>query len=720
MKNSVFLIVTLLLLFYFSIPVEAQKTNIDSLKQVVKNADEDTVVVEALLSLGEYSAENPDKQLIYLNQAIKIAEKADYKLGVAKAYSILGILYTNRSDFVKAVEYLDKSTKLFKELDVKDMEVATLGNMGNVYCYQGDFEKGLECFLDALDVMYELGDKSWIATAKNNIGSVYVYLDEDSLAMVYYKDAFSVYKEINDENGMSLALGNIANVYNEKGQHKKAVDYYLQAVKIDEKNNNIQQLGINYTNLATAYGDLKEDANAIKYYEKALSVFNTLGNKNGLSVTYLTLSYFYRDLEKYKISRENLKKSFEITREIGAKHTLMKIYEAFAYLDSVDGKFLSAYENIKKYTQLKDTIYKSEKSEQIAEMQTKFDTEQKEKENELLKEKNAKNELLNQRKNIIILSVSGILFLVLILGVIVVRTSRIRKKINKELQEKNFEINQQKEEIITQNETLHQQNIKIEKSHKKITDSINYARKIQEAMLPSKVLINQFLPENFIFFKPRDVVSGDFYWLKEINSHLVITVADCTGHGVPGAMVSMLGMSLLNDIVNNESIIQANQVLEELRKRIKISFKQTGNIDEQKDGMDLALCVINLKTKVMQYSGANIPLYHFRDEELIVYKPVANPIGISHKEVPFENINIELQKDDIFYMFSDGIIDQFHHITNKKLKSRGLKSFLQKIHNKSMSEQFSEFEAFYNEQTGGDVNNQTDDILFMGFKISRL
>ena len=711
-----------ILFLFFNVPksLEAQGVNLDSLKQVIKDADEDTVIVEALLSLGEYSTENPNEQLVYLNQAIKISKKSDYEFGTAKAYAILGILYTNKGDFEKAIEYLEKSTKLFKKLDVKDMEVATLGNMGNVYCYQGDFEKGLECFLDALDVMYELGDQSWIATAKNNIGSVYVYLNDDSLAMVYYKDALSIYKEIKDENGMSLALGNIANVYNEKGQHKKAAEYYLQAVKLDEKNNNIQQLGINYTNLATAYGDMKDNKNAIKYYEKALSVFKTLGNKNGLSVTYLTLSYFYRDLKKYNKSRKNLKQSYNITKEIGAKHTLMKIYDEFAFLDSVDGNYFSAFENMKKYTQLKDTIYKSEKSEQIAEMQTKFNTEQKEKENELLKEKNAKNELINQRKNILIFSVFGILFLVLILGIIVVRTSRMRKRVNKELQEKNFEINQQKEEIVTQNEILHQQNIKIEKSHKKITDSINYARKIQEAMLPSTILINQFLPENFIFFKPRDVVSGDFYWLKEIKNHLIITVADCTGHGVPGAMVSMLGMSLLNDIVNNEHTIQASQVLEELRDRIKKSFKQTGNMNEQKDGMDLALCVINLETKMMQYSGANIPLYHFKDQELIVYKPVANPIGISYKEIPFKNVNIKLQKDDVFYMFSDGIIDQFHHITDKKLKSSGLKLFLQKIQTKSMREQISEFEILYDEQTGGNANNQTDDILVMGFKISYL
>ena len=350
-------------------------------------------------------------------------------------------------------------------------------------------------------------------------------------------------------------------------------------------------------------------------------------------------------------------------------------------------------------------------------MQTKFDTERKEKENELLKEKNVRNELINERKNILIFAIAGLLILMIFIGLNIVRTSRLRKRINKELKEKNFEINQQKEEIETQNDILNQQNEKIERSHKKITDSINYASRIQEAMLPAKLVIDQFLPENFIYYKPRDVVSGDFYWIKEVKNQLLIVTADCTGHGVPGAFVSMLGMALLNEIVHHETITHANEVLEELRNRVKSSLRQTGTMDEQKDGMDLALCAINLETEVMQYSGANIPLYHYRNGELSVFKPVSNPIGISHKEVPFENHEIQLQSDDMFYMFSDGIIDQFHYDSKEKFKITGLKNLFERINMMPMSEQHKEMAKTYKEW-GGNDENQTDDILVMGFKIT--
>ncbi len=717
MKFIKITIIAIFFVIFFFSTVNAQKDDIvDSLLQVVNKTEEDSLKVEALIYLGELSSSDPNKQLEYYSQALDYSFKKNYKLGIAKSYISFGVYYTNQSEFEEAIEYLNKASEVFKELGVKDMEIAALGNLGNIYCYQGDFNKGLECFLDALEVMNELGNKNWIATAKNNIGSIYVYLKEDSLALQYYEDALSIYEEVNDEKGMSLSLGNIGNVYNEREDHNLAIEYYLKAIKLDEKIQNIQQLGLNFTNIAAAYGDIGDKENAIKYFEKAISVFKKLGNKNSLAITYLTLSYYYRDLNKFNKAKRYVNLSYEISKELGAKHTLMKLYKEKSFYDAKDGKYFLALENYKKFSNLKDTIYKTEKSEQIAEMQAKFDVEQKEKENELLKEKNAKIELINARKNILIFSGIGLVLLMLIIGVIILRTSRLLRRTNLELKEKNFEINQQKEEIVAQNELLHVQNVKIEKSHNKITSSINYAKRIQEAMLPSNEIIQEFMPEHFIFFKPRDIVSGDFYWVKKIKNYLIIVVADCTGHGVPGAMVSMLSMSLLNDIVIQGNITEASQVLEELRLKMKQSFKQTGSSDEQKDGMDLALCAINLETNELQYSGANIPLYQYRNNELIIYKPVPNPIGISYKEIPFKNENIKLEKGDVFYMFSDGIVDQFHHVTNKKFKAAGFRKVLAEINSQPMDEQKDRIDKLYNEWVG-DIKNQTDDILVMGFKV---
>jgi serine phosphatase RsbU (regulator of sigma subunit) len=285
------------------------------------------------------------------------------------------------------------------------------------------------------------------------------------------------------------------------------------------------------------------------------------------------------------------------------------------------------------------------------------------------------------------------------------------KQQNKKLIEDLKKANQNLEQkVIQRTKQIEQQKIEI-------TDSIHYASRIQSALLPPDEDLGRLLPSYFVLNKPRDIVSGDFYWIKEVKDHLLIVAADCTGHGVPGAFVSMMGMALLNDIVTDENVTKANQVLEELRKRVKSSLKQTGMIDEQKDGMDMALCAINLKTEVMQFSGANIPLYLHRNGEINVFKPVSNPIGISHKEIPFENQVIELKTGDLFYMFSDGLIDQFHHHTKEKFKTIRLNDLINNIHELPLSQQYEAFEKTYTEWTGN-PDNQTDDILVMGFRIT--
>lgn len=707
--------ILLLTLILSKFNANSQQAKIDSLVQIISSTKIDTVSIKSRLYLAEL-IEDSEKQIEHINKALKFSEKINYKKGIAKAYSQMGVYYTNKGDFDVAVKFLNKSLSLFKELGIKEKEAAALGNMGNIYCYKGDYDKGLECFLSVLDVMNELNNKSAIATVKNNIGSLYIYLDNDSLALKYYKEAYAIFDNINDEGGMSLTLNNLANVYNADKKHKRAIEYFHKSITLSEKNGNIQQLGLSYTNIAMAYEKIGDNKNAMKYFEKAISVFKKIGNKNNLAITYLNLSYFYRDTKDYLKAKKYVNLSNEISKEIGAKHTIMKVYKELAFYDSEEGNYSSALENYKMFSDMRDSIFKIEQSEQIVEMQTKFDTQQKEKENELLKEKNAKNELQNARKNILIISGIILVIFLLTIGFIIQRISHLRKKGNIRLKEKNAEISQQKEEISAQNELLNIQNEKINKSHIKIKSSITYAKRIQDAMLPSIDVIDNILPENFIFFEPCDIVSGDFYWVKKTKGHIVIVVADCTGHGVPGAMLSMLAMSLLNDVVNNENITQANQVLEKLRLKIKKSLNQVGEIDEQKDGLDMALCTINLETNTMQYSGANIPLYHYRNGELIIYEPVPNPIGINYKEFPFKNKVIQLKKNDVFYMFSDGIVDQFHPTTKKKFKPSGLRTALSNIHKLPMKQQKNEISKLYIEWTGS-KNNQIDDILFLGFRI---
>ena len=277
------------------------------------------------------------------------------------------------------------------------------------------------------------------------------------------------------------------------------------------------------------------------------------------------------------------------------------------------------------------------------------------------------------------------------------------------IEEKNTELEAQNEQITTQRDMLSSQN-------QSISESILYAKRIQTAVLPQQAYIDEILPENFILYRPRDVVSGDFYWVRQINQYIVIAVADCTGHGVPGAIMSMLGISFLNEIVQKREITQACQVLNELRKQIKQALKQTGKEGAVEDGMDMALCVFDTKTNKVQFAGANNPLYFVQNDELIEIQPDRMPIGFYPNEKPsFTNREIQLNEGDIFYLFTDGFMDQFGGEKGMKFKATNFQKILTENHNKPMQIQKEKLELELNTWMKG--YEQTDDILVMGVRI---
>lgn len=292
----------------------------------------------------------------------------------------------------------------------------------------------------------------------------------------------------------------------------------------------------------------------------------------------------------------------------------------------------------------------------------------------------------------------GLLGLTLIYFIVISYTRYLRAVIK----EKTAEIREQKDEIEKQNE--------------EITASIKYAERIQKAVVPSYERASELLPEHFVLWRPRDIVSGDFWWMTQKNGKVVIVAADCTGHGVPGAFVSMLGVSFLNEIVNKMEHIKANEILNQLRYHVKTTMKQTGKEGEAKDGMDLALVVLDLSDNKIQYSGAYNPLYLIRNDELIEFKADRNPIGIYIKELDsFTNHEIEVQKGDTIYIFSDGYVDQFGGEKGHKFKSKQFKELLLSIQKQSMLEQEMILDQTIDDWRG--EFEQVDDIIIVGIRI---
>lgn len=258
-----------------------------------------------------------------------------------------------------------------------------------------------------------------------------------------------------------------------------------------------------------------------------------------------------------------------------------------------------------------------------------------------------------------------------------------------------------------QNELLRQR--------KELTDSLSYASYIQSALMPSREEWNRFLPESFIYYNPREIVSGDFYWLKKSKETLSIVVADCTGHGVPGGFMSVMGISFLNEIFSKGSAISAKNALNQLRERVMKALHQTGGFAEPKDGMDISLCIINLETHEMQYAGANQSIYLIRNKKLQEFKGDLMPIGIAGlQERSFTNHVIQLNPKDIIYMFTDGFADQFGGAGNKKFKYPAFRQLLLDMHAipiKKQGERIAEtFDSWKRDFM------QVDDVLITGFK----
>ena len=318
-----------------------------------------------------------------------------------------------------------------------------------------------------------------------------------------------------------------------------------------------------------------------------------------------------------------------------------------------------------------------------------------------------------EKQKLVIYFVILALVLVSFLGYYIYRGYKIKKEANIKLEEKNRTISRQKDEIEKQRDLAAAQRDQIAYQKKHITDSIMYAKRIQTALIPSLELFSDKL-EHFVLYKPLAIVSGDFYWVSTQQNLQIIIAADCTGHGVPGAFMSMLGVTMLNEIVSGKHVVMPDQIIEELRNGIIKALNQQENEDSVKDGMDIAICVVDFSKNILYFSGANNPLYLVRGGELIHYRADKMPVAIHYKMTPFTLHTIELQKGDAFYIFSDGYADQFGGPKEKKYMTSQLKETIVSMANEPMLKQGEKLSEIFEEWRG--ENPQVDDVTLIGVR----
>ena len=689
---------------------------------MVATTDNDSVKVESLLALSRiFLSKNLQQSIDYGKQAVDLANKNGSLHQQSWSLTTLGAAYYYSGDYKQALESWKASVDIIKireeqapdsvsRSQLTDQRALLLNNIGVVYKTMGEYDKAIEYYQENLRLQEQIGNTLQEAQARTNIANVYFAFEIDfEKALEEYKRSLELFQkghrekpdDIRGIRGLAQTYMNMGIVYKELDSLDRALenfelslDYYTglddrAGIASVQRNIGVVQL------MGGAYNE------ALEAVRRSLAYYREIGQRKEEAEDLKNLGKIYYRMKRYPEALDYLNQSLEIAKQLNLKRYMYDTYRDISNVYRDMGDYHLALENYELYTVLKDSSIREENLNQISEMETKYETERVERENELLNTQNALQVARVKRQRIFLISVIGISVIILGFGFLVYRQYQEKKRANILLEEQNIEIKQQRDQIFQQKQ--------------EITDSILYASRIQNAVLPPDSMLSK-LREHFILYKPRDIVSGDYYWMTLKDNKTVVVAADCTGHGVPGAFMSMLGISFMNEIVNKSDTTQANEILNHLRSDVISSLGQTGVTGETQDGMDLALCVIDTDAMQIQFSGAYNPLYLIRNDELTEYKSDKMPIGI-HKEKndPFSNHEIKIRKGDALYMFSDGYVDQFGGARQKKFMTKNFKELLLRINKKTMKEQREILDRTLLEWMG-DVD-QIDDILVMGLRV---
>ena len=643
---------------------------------------------------------NYDKAEEYNLEALKYFEKEDIRDGMAVCYNNLGILYHNRNDYSRAREYYSKSLSLNRLLGRKSGEATSLFCIGGLYENQAKYDSALHYYLRAQEISESIYDQKLIAYGKVSLGNVYFRMDNYPLSMKYHEEAIEIYQKSDNSYGLLktyTALGQTAEMTDSMAL---AIWFYKKAMKFAEALESTDDEATISFFLGQLYENSGKSDSAKISYTKACELYRLTESRENTALSLVALARLANYDYNFTGAKKMLEEALAIAEEINSAKAGVEIFRELSMTYSGLKDFRKAFRYLNRSSQLKDSLMTVEKQRQIIELQTQYETDKKEKENVILRKD---REILQTTRNSLI---TGALLLVIIV-LVIFRSLRIKKRDNRKLKEQRDEINQQKDIV--------------EKQKTSITDSIRYAKRIQSAMLPPDDILSQYLPDSFILYLPRDIVSGDFYWIRKPDeTKVLICVADCTGHGVPGAFMSMLGMSLLNDIISvNNTLICRNEfrpsdILNELRERIKGSLRQTGREGEARDGMDLSLCLIDKVSGQLTYSGANNPVYLVKDGNLTEFKATRNPVGIYLNEVSFTDKQTEITAGTMVYMFSDGYSDQLSPDGSKFL-SKNFKKLLSSISHEPVADIREKLYRSHLDWRGEE--EQVDDIIVAGFRL---
>jgi tetratricopeptide (TPR) repeat protein len=558
----------LLITSHYSL-LRAQRHDIDSLLSRIKTDKQDTTKANDFRGLAwAYRTTGEIKKAMdFSDSSIALAGKLNFKVGLGRFYNTRASIYYIQGDYPNALNYLLKSVEIDEALNDKGRIAANMDDIGLIYKQQGDLKKALECYDKALIADEDLKDDFAIASVLDNMGAVLELLHDTTGAMECFQRILKIKKAVEDKATMAITMPNIGNIYFDEKDYAKALQYYQDGLKLDEE----------------------------------------LDDKSASAVAYLNIGYVYLTEKKYKDAETYTQKCLEIAKSIGDLERIKNAEDNLGDIYSNTGEWEKALEARKQGSYMKDSLINQAKSKQIGKLEAKA---QYDKDLALQKAEEDKKTALSaaesKRQKVLILFVAAIALAIAFIAFIIARSLRTARS--------------QKALIEIQTEEVEKQKTVVEEKNQEIMDSINYAKRLQEAILPPLNDIKKFFPESFIIYKPKDIVSGDFYWLAQGmpqpnlplegkvqgmgfnestpqggdlgGAKIFLAAADCTGHGVPGALVSVVCSNALNRAVKEFGITEPGKILDKVRELVLETFeKSPGDVQ---DGMDISLCALEM------------------------------------------------------------------------------------------------------------------------------
>ena len=724
------IIIALISIIANSITLSAQNHNIDSLKNLSRSLSlkpatytNDTILTKTYNSLcrefifiGAYDkADSIAKEALAFEDhklsLYKTSQSAFFKRYKAISNNCLGIVQSCQGNQTTALDYFNLSLKINQEVGDKKGISSSLGSIGNAFKDQGNYSRALENYFGALKLTEELKLDNLSAIHLANIGNAYQALYEYQKSLDYYFKALHLAEKMDDKRGIAIDLGNIGMVYMHLKEYNKALEYYFKSLEMAEsmdlKLHIVNILG----NIGNMYEKKKEYPKALEFLQKALVKAQEISDKGGMARLKGSIGSIYVEQKKFKDAELFLKDALALAIEVGDLNTIKDQHQSLSKLYNLKNDWELAFKEYQLFISTRDSLFSQENTKNSLRSELNFEYEKKATADSVkhISERKIKDTEISlqqvqlKQEKTKGYALYGGLALVLVFSVFMVNRFRVTNKQKEIIELKEIETQKQKHII--------------EEKHKEITDSINYAERIQRSFLASDELLKENLNDYFVFFQPKDIVSGDFYWASKLkNGQFALTTADSTGHGVPGAIMSIINISCLEKAVEEQKLTEPSDILNHTRIKIIERLKKDGSAEGGKDGMDCSLICFDFKHKKLTYAAANNPVWIVRAEQLLEYESDKMPVGKHDKDtISFTQHSIDIQTGDVVYALTDGLPDQFGGPKGKKFMYKQLKDLLVSIAQLPMLEQQDILKTALNNWKGN--LEQVDDVCVIGVRI---